>query len=413
MNSRFFNLELVTEDIFLKNIASKYLNFRTNSLCMIASASYTHHLYNEYLSNIFDIVPPISEGFIKNRFYNGLILVDELETECINRACSLFNCKYACVQPYSGTHANLCIYDALLNDGDNVLSMFLTSGGHLTHFSKISASSKHLNVYHYGLDDNYNINYDQVRDMALNIKPKMIVCGYSSYPYFVNFKCFSEIAKSCGAYLLADISHISGLVVANIHESPVCFADIIMTTFYKTLLGPKGAMILTNNEYIYSKISRSVFPRNSGTQDIGNLFMKCACLGFASTDKFRMIMQNVVDNAKSFCNTLKDTELYLTNTDNHIVLFNSGYNFSAIEFVNMMEECNIISNINVINKRFNQSGHCVRIGTTCNTQIGIDVQDHCNIANLLVNLSRKNISIEDVKKYIDNIFNKHNIYNLF
>lgn len=243
-----------------------------NCLELIASENFVSEAVLEAVGSYN--INKYSEGYPQKRYYAGCEHIDTIEQLAINRACKLFNCKYANVQPHSGTNANIAVYNAILEHGDTILSMSLNSGSHLSHGAKPTLSGKNYNIVSYEVDPiSYLIDYDEVERIALEVKPKLIICGASAYPREIDFKKFGEIATKSGAYLMADVSHISGLIVTGLHQSPFPYADIVTTTTHKTLRSARGAIILTNSEELIKKINKSVFPgiqgRSSSEHDSG------------------------------------------------------------------------------------------------------------------------------------------------
>lgn len=234
-----------------------------NCLELIASENFVSETVLEAVGSYN--INKYSEGLPNKRYYAGCEHIDTIEQLAIDRACKLFNCNYANVQPHSGTNANIAVYNAILEYGDTILSMSLNSGSHLSHGAKPTLSGKNYNIINYEVNPvSYLIDYDEVERIAFEVKPKLIICGASAYPREIDFKRFGEIATKVGAYLMADVSHIAGLIVAGLHQSPFPYADIVTTTTHKTLRSARGAIILTNNEELIKKINKSVFPGIQG-----------------------------------------------------------------------------------------------------------------------------------------------------
>lgn len=399
------------QDLFLKNWTNSQIQFFKKNLYMVSSGSFiiSKLLYKDH--NIFNYFNISCEGSLKKRFYCGLDHVDELEKETEDRAKYLFNMNFACVQSPSGTNANLSVYDAILQDGDTVLCPHLLCGGHLSHFSTASVScniKKNINIIKYHRDNDLSFNYNEIERLSLLHKPKLIICGYSSYTYSFSFKKFKSIANKVNAILLADISHIAGLTVAGMHEEASC-SDIITTTTYKTLLGPKGAIILWNDEKFTSKIRHAVFPRNNGTQNLSLLFDKCLALQFALTDKFKYLMKQIVLNNYAMFNVFKNANvpgLYVFGGENHhLILCLDSINRHNM-LCDTLEKFGIICNKETFSSKcftkLNCIDNAVRIGTTFTTLCGLDENDHFNIANIIVAILKYD-SICDYKEILDNI----------
>ncbi|MBP5167534.1 MAG: serine hydroxymethyltransferase [Oscillospiraceae bacterium] len=264
-----------------------------------------------------------AEGYPGHRFYGGCEYVDMAENICIERAKMIFDAHYANVQAHSGSQANHAVYLALCKPGDTVMGMDLANGGHLTHGSPANFSGKNYNIVSYGVDPQTGrIDYDQVRELALKHRPKMIVAGASAYPRIIDFKTFGEIAKEAGAYLMVDIAHIAGLVAAGEHPSPLPYADVVTTTTHKTMRGPRGGIILCNDEKIAKKINSAIFPGTQGGPLMHIIAAKAVALGEALRPDFRSYQQQIIKNARALAQTLLDNgiELVSGGTDNHLML---------------------------------------------------------------------------------------------
>ena len=263
-----------------------------------------------------------AEGYPGKRYYGGCQCVDVVEQIAIDRACKLFGSEYANVQPHSGAQANTAVYFAMLEPGDTVMGMSLSEGGHLTHGSPVNISGKYFNFVPYGVDpETHRINYDKVLEIAKEVKPKMIVCGASAYPRIIDFKRFREIADEVGAYLMVDMAHIAGLVAAGVHPSPVPYAHFTTTTTHKTLRGPRGGLILCNEEYS-KQINKAIFPGTQGGPLMHTIAAKAVCFGEALKPEFKTYGENIVKNAKALANGLVSRGLNLVSggTDNHVML---------------------------------------------------------------------------------------------
>ena len=264
-----------------------------------------------------------AEGYPGKRYYGGCEFVDQVEEVCIDRAKKLFGAKYANVQAHSGSQANMAAYMALCQPGDTVLGMDLSNGGHLTHGAKVSFSGKFYNSVSYGCDPATGlIDYDQVRDLALEHRPRMIIAGASAYPRVIDFERFAEIAHECGAYLMVDMAHIAGLVAAGEHPSPIPCADVVTTTNHKTLRGPRGGMIFTNDEAIAKKINSAIFPGGQGGPLMHVIAAKAVALGEALQPEFKEYQHAIVTNARAVAKVLMDAgvDLISGGTDNHLML---------------------------------------------------------------------------------------------
>jgi len=346
-----------------------------------------------------------SEGYPGKRYYQGNKYIDELETQAIESAKKLFGVSYANVQPYSGSPANAAAIMALVNPGDKIMGLKLTGGGHLTHgHPNITFSGKFFNSIQYDVNTDGFIDYEELEKLALAEKPNLMIIGTTAYPRILDFARFSAIAKKIGALVLADISHIAGLVVAGVHPSPVGFADVIMTTTHKTLRGPRGAMLLTNDAEIAKKIDRAVFPGLQGGPHDNTTAAIAIALREAQGKPFKQYVKQIVKNAKVLSEELIKLGFNLTTdgTDNHLMVVDlRNKNISGKEAAIALEESGIVVNYNAIphdpNPPMNPSG--IRIGTPALTTRGMKEPEMRQIA-VLINevLANKNNVMVEVKK---------------
>ena len=321
-----------------------------------------------------------AEGLPGKRFYGGCVNVDEIETIAIERAKKLFGAEAANVQPHSGTQANMAVYFALLKPGDTVLGMSLAAGGHLSHGSPANMSGKYFNAVSYGVDDDtHMINYDEVRRLALEHKPKMIVAGASAYSRLIDYEKFAEIAQEVGAYLMTDMAHIAGLIAAKEIPSPVPYCDVVTTTTHKTLRGPRGGLILCKEKYI-KDINKAVFPGIQGGPLEHDIAGKAVCLGEALKPEFKEYQHQIILNCRALARALEARGFNLVSggTDNHLVLIDlRNYNITGKEFEKRLDEVNITVNKNAIpndpESPFVTSG--VRVGTPSVTTRGFKEED--------------------------------------
>jgi glycine hydroxymethyltransferase len=317
-----------------------------------------------------------AEGYPSKRYYGGCQCVDIVEEIARKRACELFGCNFANVQPHSGANANLATFFALINPGDTVMGMNLQQGGHLSHGSPVNISGKYFNVVPYGVaDDTEMIDYDEMRKIALECKPKLIVVGASAYARTIDFPRCREIADEVGAYLMVDMAHIAGLIAAGVHPSPIPYAHVVTTTTHKTLRGPRGGMILCNDEEIYNKINKAVFPGTQGGPLMHIIAAKAVALGEALTPEFKEYQKQVVKNAARLCEGLKNNGLKIVSdgTDNHLMLLNLiGTGITGKELEHRLDEVHITANKNTVpndpQSPFVTSG--VRLGTPAVTTRG-------------------------------------------
>ena len=316
-----------------------------------------------------------AEGYPGKRYYGGCVYVDEVEEIARERAKKLFGAEHANVQPHSGANANLAVFFALLEPGDTVLSMNLAHGGHLSHGSPVNISGKYFNIVPYGVsDESETIDYEEVRRLALECKPRMILAGASAYPRVIDFKKFREIADEVGAYLMVDMAHIAGLVAAGLHPNPVPYADVVTTTTHKTLRGPRGGMILCREE-LAKQIDKAVFPGTQGGPLMHIIAAKAVALGEALTDEVKSYQEQVVRNAAALAKALKEKGFNLVSggTDNHLMLLDlRGLDITGKELEHRLDEVHITANKNTVpgepRSPFVTSG--VRIGTPAVTSRG-------------------------------------------
>ena len=330
-----------------------------------------------------------AEGYPGKRYYGGCEHVDVVETLAIERAKELFGCDYVNVQPHSGAQANLAAFFAMVNPGDTVMGMSLADGGHLTHGSPVNISGKYFNIVPYGVNDEGFIDYDEVLRIAKECNPKLIVAGASAYPREIDFKKFREIADEVGAYLMVDMAHIAGLVAAGLHMSPIPYADVVTTTTHKTLRGPRGGMILCNQEAADKfNFNKSVFPGIQGGPLMHVIAAKAVCFKEALDDNFKEYMKNVKTNSAALAKGLIDRGFNLVSggTDNHLMLVDlRNMNITGKECEKLLDAANITCNKNAIPKDpaspFVTSG--IRLGTAAVTSRGMKAEDMDVIAEAI------------------------------
>ena len=329
-----------------------------------------------------------AEGYPGKRYYGGCVYVDEVEEIARERAKKLFGAEHANVQPHSGANANLAVFFALLNPGDTVLSMSLAHGGHLSHGSPVNISGKYFNIVPYFVDDEtQTINYDAVRALALEHKPKLILAGASAYPRTIDFKRFREIADEVGAYFMVDMAHIAGLVAAGQHESPVPYADVVTTTTHKTLRGPRGGLILCREQYA-KQIDKAVFPGTQGGPLMHIIAAKAVAFGEALTEEFKAYQKQIKENAAVLAEELMKRGFHLVSggTDNHLMLLDlRGTGITGKELEHRLDEVHITANKNAVpndpESPFVTSG--VRIGTPAVTSRGFGKDEMVKIAEFI------------------------------
>ena len=358
-----------------------------------------------------------AEGYPGKRYYGGCEYVDVAEQLAIERAKQLFGVKYANVQPHCGSNANFAAYYALLKSGDTVLGMTLADGGHLTHGAKVNMSGKLFNCVGYGIDPvTERIDYDKVREIALECKPQLIVCGASAYPREIDYKRFREIADEVGAYLMADIAHVAGLIVAGVHQSPVGYAHVITSTTHKTLRGPRGGLIMCDDEEIAKRINKAVFPGSQGGPLMHIIAAKAVAFKEALSPEFKEYQIQIVKNAKAMANRLLERGLKLVSggTDNHMMLVNltgSGVNGKQLE--TWLDEAHITANKNSIpNEPLPPSlTSGIRVGTPAVTTRGMKEDDMVRIADMIADVVEgKEEAIEDVRARAIALCDEHPIY---
>lgn len=361
-----------------------------------------------------------AEGYPKKRYYGGCEVVDQIESIAINDVKKLFNVKYANVQPHSGSSANMAVYRALLKNKDKVLGMDLSAGGHLTHGHELSFSGMDYEFISYNVDkETGQLNYEEIRKIALKEKPKLIVAGASSYSRKIDFLEFKEIAKECGAYLMVDMAHIAGLVAANLHQNPCLYADVVTSTTHKTLRGPRGGIILTNNEEIAKKIDKAVFPGIQGGPLMHVIAAKAVCFKEALTQEFKEYQKQVIKNAKVLCDVLKmeGYKIVSNGTDNHLLLVDvkKSVNLTGKEAEKLLDSIGITCNKNVIpydtTTPFITSG--IRLGTAAMTTRGFKEKEFLEVGKIIIDAfknSEDKVVLDALKIRVKNLCDKYPIY---
>ena len=327
-----------------------------------------------------------AEGYPGKRYYGGCECVDVVENLAIERAKELFGCDYANVQPHSGAQANMAVQFAVLQPGDTIMGMNLDHGGHLTHGSPVNMSGKYFHVVPYGVDDNGFLDYDKMRALALECKPKMIIAGASAYARTIDFKRFREVCDEVGAVLMVDMAHIAGLVAAGLHPSPIPYADVVTTTTHKTLRGPRGGLILANKEAAEKyNFNKAIFPGIQGGPLMHVIAAKAVCFKEALGDEFKAYQQQIVKNAQALCKGLTDRAVKIVSggTDNHLMLVDlTTYDLTGKAVEKLMDEAHITCNKNTIpndpKSPFVTSG--IRLGTPAVTSRGMKEEDMDKIA---------------------------------
>ncbi len=390
------------------------VNRQRNKIELIASENFVSNAVIEAMGT--PLTNKYAEGYPGKRYYGGCENVDVVETLAIERAKKLFGAEHANVQPHSGAQANMAVFFAVLNPGDTVLSMSLAHGGHLSHGSPVNMSGKYFNIVPYGVEeDTSTVDYEKIRQLALECKPKLIVAGASAYPRVLDFKKFADIAKEVGAYLLVDIAHISGLVAAGLHPSPVPYADFVTTTTHKTLRGPRGGLILCKEEHAKA-VDKAIFPGIQGGPLMHIIASKAVCLNEALSDDFKLYQKNIIDNAKALSEALIANGLNLVSggTDNHLMLLDlRSIGITGKEAEHRLDEVGITCNKNAIpfdpEKPFVTSG--LRIGTPAVTSRGMNTEDMKEIAELIaLTLKDFEASKDNIKSRVQALCDKYPLY---
>ena len=361
-----------------------------------------------------------AEGYPGRRYYAGCEFVDRVENLCINRAKKIFNCTYANVQPHSGAQANLSVFFSLLSPGDTFMALDLNSGAHLSHGSPVNISGKWFNMVPYTLDSEGYINYDRCLEIAKKVRPKLIIAGASAYPRAINFKIMREIADSVGAYLMADIAHIAGLVVTKLHMSPIPYAHVTTTTTHKTLRGPRGGLILSSEEFAKEmKLNKGIFPGTQGGPHMHTIAAKAVALKEADSQEYYKYMVNVINNSFRLAEELKrrNIDLVTKGTDNHLILISLfNKDISGKELETRLAEGNVTVNKNLIpfDPRTPAYTSGIRIGTPAITTRGMDEEDMPFIAEAIklgIESPYNARKIAEIAEYLTKRYPLSKIYN--
>lgn len=367
------------------NIINEEYERQTKHIELIASENYTSEDVMKAQGSI--LTNKYAEGYPGDRYYGGCEVVDKIEDLAIQRLKSLFNAKYANVQPHSGSQANAAVFQALLKPGDKILSLSLNEGGHLTHGYPLNFSGKVYQSFHYSLDSKTEmLDYDEILKIAKIVRPNLIITGYSSYSRFIDFEKFRAIADEVGAYLHADIAHISGLVAANLHSSPLPYAHVVTSTTHKTLRGPRGGIIMTNNDAIAKKVDKSVFPGMQGGPLMHVIAGKAIAFLEASQPEFKVYQQQVLNNAKALTQAFKKLgyRVISGDTDNHLLVIDvyEKYQITGLDAQKTLDSIYITTNKNNIpfDTQKPKYGSGLRLGTPAVTTRGMTEEDMKRIA---------------------------------
>ena len=383
---------------------------------LIASENFVSEVVMEANGTI--LTNKYAEGYPARRYYGGCEHVDKVESLAIERAKELFGAGYANVQPHSGAQANMAVFFALLQPADTVLSMNLAHGGHLSHGSPVNISGKYWSIVPYGVTrDGGVIDYDEVRRLALECKPRLILAGASAYPRLIDFKKFREIADEVGAYLMVDMAHIAGLVAAGVHPSPVPYAHVTTTTTHKTLRGPRGGLILSNDEEIAKKIDKAIFPGTQGGPLMHTIAAKAVCFGEALKPEFKEYAGRIVENCAALADGLikEGFKLVSGGTDNHLMLLDlTGMKVdTGKEAEHLLDEVGVTCNKNAIpydeKSPFVTSG--IRLGTAAVTTRGFTKEDMEEVAKIIaMTLKNFDLNYSEAKKRVEALCKKYPLY---
>jgi len=401
----------------ISQLILKEKNRQELGLELIASENYCSEAVMEAQGSC--LTNKYAEGYPKKRYYNGCEFIDEIETLAIERIKKLFHSKFANVQPHSGSQANMAVYLAMMSPGESFLGMDLSQGGHLTHGSPVNFSGKLFKAFHYGLDPKTEmIDYNVVEDMAKKEKPRMIIAGASAYSRIIDFEKFSMIAKSVGAIFMVDMAHIAGLIAAGVHPSPMEYADVVTSTTHKTLRGPRGGIILTQNEELSKKFNSLIFPGIQGGPLEHVIAAKAVAFKEALAPEFKTYQEQVIKNAKTLAQVLlkNNIELVSGGTDNHLVLLKTdSVNMSGKEAAEVLERVDITCNKNMVphDKRspFVTSG--IRLGTPAVTTRGFKEEETKMMAELIVKALKnpqEEAILKEVKQQVHDLCVRFPVY---
>lgn len=397
-------------DKILKEALEKESIRQEQNIELIASENYVSKdiltLQGSILTNKY------AEGYPGKRYYGGCEYIDVFENQAIKYLQELFGCKYANVQPHSGSSANLAVYRALLNHGDKVMGLDLSNGGHLTHGHPINFSGRDYEIVSYTLDkETESLDYDEIEKLALKEKPKMIIAGASAYALKIDFKKFKEIADKVGAYLMVDMAHIAGLVATDLHENPCKYADVVTSTTHKTLRGPRGGIILTNDEQIAKKINKTIFPGIQGGPLMHVIAAKAQCFYEALQPEFKEYQKQVIKNAKAMANHFKEKNIKVISkgTENHLMLIDvkSSFNITGKYAEKILDEINITCNKNSIpneTESFTTTSG-IRIGTPAMTTRGLKEKEFIEIADIIIDTLQNHDNKEKLNKNKEKVLN--------
>lgn len=406
---------LIQQDPQVGNAVKAEYDRQRRNIELIASENFVSEAVLAAASSV--LTNKYAEGYPGKRYYGGCECVDVVEEIARDRAKALFGADHVNVQPHSGASANYAVYQALCNVGDTVMGMNLDNGGHLTHGSPVNYSGINYNIVPYGVDPKtHRIDYDQVRDLAKQCKPKMIIAGASAYPRIIDFKAFREIADEVGAYLFVDMAHIAGLVATGLHPSPVPYADVVTTTTHKTLRGPRGGLILSNDPELGKKIDKAIFPGTQGGPLMHVIAAKAVCFGEAMRPEFKTYQHQIVLNAHAMARRLTERGIKLVSggTDNHLMLVDlTGRSMSGKKLETLLGQAHITLNKNTVPNETRKptitSG--VRIGTPAVTTRGMVETDMADIADMIADVvDQGEAAVESVRTRAMALCARHPLY---
>jgi glycine hydroxymethyltransferase len=413
----YYNGGQMDKEIF--DLIEKEKKRQQNNIELIASENFVSEAVLKAQGSV--LTNKYAEGYPNKRYYGGCEFIDEVELLAIERVKKLFNAKYANVQPHSGSSANMAVYKALLNNGDKVMGMNLSHGGHLTHGHPINFSGSEYDIVYYNVDiETEMIDYEALRQIAKLERPKMIIAGASAYSREIDFKKFREIADEVDAYLMVDMAHIAGLIAAGLHQNPIEYADVVTSTTHKTLRGPRGGIILTNSEEIIKKINKTIFPGIQGGPLMHVIAAKAVSFYEAIKPEFKEYQKQVIKNAKALAETLKKEGFRIVSggTDNHLMLVDvkGSINITGKEAETILDKINITCNKNTIPNEtespFITSG--IRLGTPAMTTRGFKEDDFIKVGKIISKALKNHDNekiLEDLKKEVASLVKKYPIYN--
>lgn len=405
------------QDPEIADLIQAELDRERGTVELIASENFTSRAVMEAVGSV--LTNKYAEGYPSHRYYGGCVHVDKVEEVARERACALFNSQFANVQPHSGSQANYAAYAAVAEPGDTVMGMALDNGGHLTHGAKVNFSGRLYNVVPYGVDLlTEQINYDKLEAQVAKVRPKVLVAGASAYPRTLDFQRLANIAHDAGAYLMVDMAHIAGLVAARVHPSPIPYADIVTSTSHKTLRGPRGGFILTNDEEIAKKLDKAIFPGSQGGPLMHVIAGKAVAFAEASKPAFKQYMENVVANCASLGKGIVEGGLRLVSggTDNHLCLVDlNAANITGKDAEELLEHVRITVNKNTIpnEKRPPSVASGIRVGAAAATTRGFDSEDFFEIGKLIAKTvfnTQDETVLQGVRESIEKMLDAHPLY---